>query len=223
MQQFIRTINTSDAFKIKMEQLEKDLKLKTEPMKAKLKSLEKEYEQCKAVALGTEVGGGLLGFFGSLARVVGTLIFFFSVITGLVDEEALNHFLAAVVGVAILGIVVFLFGLKWKSKAKAMLRQARQRQQEAEVRKNALKEEIDALRDEIIREHKHYEALIDETKSNYEQHMLNQQELITSEVESLKQYNNSGNDTKECPQCAEIVKARAKICRFCNYKFEESA
>lgn len=64
--------------------------------------------------------------------------------------------------------------------------------------------------------------LINETKRNYEQHMLNQQELITSEVESLRQYNNSGYDTKECPQCAEIVKAKAKICRFCNYKFEES-
>ena len=23
-------------------------------------------------------------------------------------------------------------------------------------------------------------------------------------------------DTKECPMCAETVKAKAKICRFCN-------
>ena len=27
-------------------------------------------------------------------------------------------------------------------------------------------------------------------------------------------------DEKECPMCAETVKARAKICRFCGYKFE---
>ena len=26
---------------------------------------------------------------------------------------------------------------------------------------------------------------------------------------------------KPCPQCAEQVKEAAKICRFCNYKFEE--
>jgi hypothetical protein len=29
----------------------------------------------------------------------------------------------------------------------------------------------------------------------------------------------SANDTKECPRCAETVKAKAKICRFCNYEF----
>ena len=27
------------------------------------------------------------------------------------------------------------------------------------------------------------------------------------------------DDNKKCPQCAEIVKAEAKICRFCNYQF----
>lgn len=135
----------------------------------------------------------------------------------------MQHYFAAIAGVAILGIVVFLSGIKWKRKANNMIKQAKQRQQEAEEKRKILRKEIDDLRDEIVGEHKQYETLINETKRNYEQHMLNQQELINSEVESLRQYNNSSNDTKECPQCAEIVKARAKICRFCNYKFEESA
>jgi hypothetical protein len=26
---------------------------------------------------------------------------------------------------------------------------------------------------------------------------------------------------KKCPMCAELVKAERKICRFCNYGFEE--
>ena len=27
-------------------------------------------------------------------------------------------------------------------------------------------------------------------------------------------------DTKDCPMCAETVKAKAKICRFCKHEFE---
>ena len=27
-------------------------------------------------------------------------------------------------------------------------------------------------------------------------------------------------DTKECPRCAETIKAKAKMCRYCNYEFE---
>jgi uncharacterized small protein (DUF1192 family) len=28
-------------------------------------------------------------------------------------------------------------------------------------------------------------------------------------------------DSKECPMCAETVKAKAKVCRFCSHKFEQ--
>ena len=31
---------------------------------------------------------------------------------------------------------------------------------------------------------------------------------------------NSDNDTIECPMCAELVKPRAKVCRYCGHKFE---
>jgi hypothetical protein len=29
------------------------------------------------------------------------------------------------------------------------------------------------------------------------------------------------DDNKKCPQCAEMVKAEARICRFCNYQFAD--
>ena len=29
-----------------------------------------------------------------------------------------------------------------------------------------------------------------------------------------------GGDEKECPRCAEFVKGKAKVCRFCGYEFE---
>ena len=28
-------------------------------------------------------------------------------------------------------------------------------------------------------------------------------------------------DTKECPKCAEVIKAKASVCRFCNYDFDQ--
>ena len=31
---------------------------------------------------------------------------------------------------------------------------------------------------------------------------------------------NNNQNTKECPMCAETVKERAKICRFCRFDFE---
>jgi hypothetical protein len=37
-----------------------------------------------------------------------------------------------------------------------------------------------------------------------------------SEVASTSEYS---EDLKECPMCAELVKSKAKICRFCNYTF----
>lgn len=33
----------------------------------------------------------------------------------------------------------------------------------------------------------------------------------------------SSDDTKECPMCAETVKAKAKICRFCKHEFDIEA
>lgn len=51
--------------------------------------------------------------------------------------------------------------------------------------------------------------------------------LIIGIVKGIIKSNNNKNadntegDSKECPQCAEKVKSKAKICRFCSYKFSE--
>jgi len=37
--------------------------------------------------------------------------------------------------------------------------------------------------------------------------------------ETKRESTNSDSETKECPQCAETIKSKAKICRFCRYEF----
>jgi hypothetical protein len=44
--------------------------------------------------------------------------------------------------------------------------------------------------------------------------------LKEEEQEEEQEYLEVISENKECPMCAESVKARAKICRFCNYEFE---
>lgn len=39
--------------------------------------------------------------------------------------------------------------------------------------------------------------------------------------EEILNINQNFNDEKECPMCAEMVKVKAKICRFCGYTFNQ--
>jgi hypothetical protein len=43
--------------------------------------------------------------------------------------------------------------------------------------------------------------------------------LKPTEAQPVRLVEGSSEPTKVCPQCAETVKAAAKICRFCRYEF----
>ena len=44
--------------------------------------------------------------------------------------------------------------------------------------------------------------------------------LLSHEEQLTKTEEDISSETKECPMCAETIKAKAIICRFCNHKFE---
>ena len=43
--------------------------------------------------------------------------------------------------------------------------------------------------------------------------------LIKADTKSIETAQLATGDSKKCPQCAEIVKAEARVCRFCNHTF----
>lgn len=44
--------------------------------------------------------------------------------------------------------------------------------------------------------------------------------LVKPELKVVEQKAIEQGDSKKCPECAEIVKAEAKICRHCRYQFK---
>jgi hypothetical protein len=44
--------------------------------------------------------------------------------------------------------------------------------------------------------------------------------IALAKNEEEEEYQEESLTNKECPMCAETVKAKAKICRYCKYEFE---
>lgn len=200
MQNIIRTIDTAEAFRIKIKLLQDELAEK----KSELRKLED-------VGVFTSAGGGLVKFFGAIAYVLCALTVFVLITTSqssfnTAEENVLIGFLA---------VLFFITGFLIRRKGKKLVKDAEDKRIVAEGKKQKLLVEIEKLETEIKRQ----ESIIQD-------HMLNQHELLDLEIKAISQLSHHQGtqldfDTKECPMCAEAVKAKAKICRFCNYKFAD--
>lgn len=200
MQNIVRTIDTTEAFRLKMQQLEADLKKR-----------EKELSNLDDTGMLTSASGSFQSFMGTLAYIATFLliVFFSFAATSKKEDAGAFIYMAVFFG----GICAF-FGYKMKKGAQQKHREAEEKRRSLEHRKAQVREEIENLRTEI----KQQQDFIN-------RHMLNQQELLNQEIKAIQNVSQTieseANDRKECPQCAEIIKFRAKICRYCNYKFEE--
>jgi len=216
MQQFVRTVNTTEAFKLKLEHLEREYKIRLQSIKEEISLKEAELSKYSLVGVGGQLGGGLLKFIAWLVMIVGVLLLVVAVGVA-IEKEPFAIMLFA------FAIVAIMFAAAMFAKSSAIRREAEEKQEEVQQISEDIEMELEQLRKELrTMEHYYHDEMIKQ-KLVYEQHMLNQQDLIEQEVSVLRQSGPNtatvADDSKECPQCAEMVKARAKICRFCNYNF----
>ncbi|WHH57183.1 zinc ribbon domain-containing protein [Petroclostridium sp. X23] len=222
MQEFIRTVDTIEAFKFKISVMENELKNCNDKLEDKTKYLNntvKEYESIKYSGNNEELSAKTYKLFGRLC-LFGSVVCFLSLWVVYRNMGFLPEIIpltAAMLGLLFLSIKckkksTYLFGVAQTERLEA---EERRRKLSSHIQK--LTREINELKATIFQK----EQDMNVEKEKYFTHMTNQQELLEKEVHAISNYSNEAKDTKECPQCAETVKAKAKICRFCNYKFEE--
>lgn len=200
MQNIVRTIDTTEAFRLKMQQLE-----------AELQKREKELSKLEDTGILTSASGSFQNFIGTIAYTASFFIIVICLFTAMVANKDGGVYVYFAV---FFGGICFYFGRRWKRGAREKLREAEEKCRSVEQRKGQVQKEIEDLRVEI----KHQQEFINK-------HMLNQQELLNQEIMAIQNVSQmtsaDGNDTKECPQCAETIKAKARICRYCNFKFDQ--
>lgn len=201
MQQIVRTIDTAEAFKLKIKLLKDEL-------------VEKKEEASKLEATGvfTSAGGGFLKLLGVLAYIIFIAAMLVFIPASLSSEDDPTFRKSAS------GVVAFLFfsiGFLSRKKGKKMQKDANEKHEIAEQKRQLLLAEIESLEAEIKRQ----EAII-------QNHMLNQHELLDLEIKAIHQLSQNRaqvtEDSKECPMCAETIRAKARICRYCNYAFADA-
>lgn len=222
MQEFIRTVDTTEAFKFKITVLENELK-----------SLEEELSKCKALFEDKQneydninsVGDWSL-FKAKFNKVVGIICIIGFAICFLLSIKFINdnyEFADYTMYSIMFGLTFLFVGIRCFMKINFNKRKSQEERLAAEQKKSRLLNEINSLRSsiqELELKVAKQRSLLKETKDKYMQHMVNQQDLLDKEISAINTASSDLDDTKECPQCAEIIKVKAKICRFCGYRLD---
>ncbi|WP_284645707.1 zinc ribbon domain-containing protein [Paenibacillus silviterrae] len=210
-------MNTTEAFRMKMDQLQLEYERKIEPLNSKIEALRTEIKSLNNVGVGAGLGGGVVRFIGTGISVIFGILFIICIIMLFVEPPNGDSEAFLIVGGV---LVVLIIGLSVRHRGVSIINKAEARAAEAENKQAQLKAEVIELEKLIQEHHDKLQEELTVQETIYQQHMLNQQQLIEQEVHTINQSAAATDDNKECPQCAETIKAKAKICRFCNYKFD---
>ncbi len=94
-----------------------------------------------------------------------------------------------------------------------------------------VKDHMEVSVDYFEKKRREVQACINKQKEEIDEYKTKKREIILEQERKLSEEHSETIDAdfsfddikenKECPACAERVKAKAKICRYCGYEFEQ--
>jgi hypothetical protein len=168
------------------------LKVKIELLEKRLQEKENELAEYSTVGIGnvaTSFSYASIGVFFGIAGFISMLVFLYFTFA----KDSFN-----IISLFIIVICIFLV-MHFNNKSQSNEEEYINKNRYVDPLRKQLEYEINEI---ITKIHKH-ESLLEQ--------LVIKQETLENHVEIT--------ETKECPQCAEIIKSKAKICRYCNYQF----
>ena len=195
-----RQINTAEVFEFKLSELDAKLNAKTEEIVTEVEILKDENERLKSSIIMT--GTGLLIRFW--IRLFITVLLTIGFIAVTVFNGVIDDLIFTIIWLLVSAYIAYRPYGKYRKK----IRYKEEVQQKIEENNQT----IERLNMELTRATDKFNAMKTEEYAKLDQLMLNNKELSQYEAQ---QYQQSIEQMKECPYCAELIKEKANYCRHC--------
>jgi hypothetical protein len=218
MQQFVRSIDIKDAFKMKIELLQNEFSRKKDLLEANVLAKETEIKELEQIGSVERDVISIAFAKGNLSILSGILAIIFMGIYSYANADGIIHPEQVIFDLFFFGIIIY--GFIQRKKGKVIQVELERKMLTVSNQITKLRVEIKDINEKIRLENLKLHEDISRQEDIFQQHMLNQQDLLDQEAKAINHLENPTiSATKECPMCAESIKAKAKVCRYCSYKF----
>jgi len=207
MQKIVRTVDTVKAFEFKRDQLLFEMENEQTPVRKEIADNDKRLLYLKSIPPAVKF---FSKFMENILLLIVILAVAFTAVKS-IDEDQLYTY--GSIFIVVFFILYGYFVIKNGKLNKAY--HAIQQEIESLIQIQLIsEEELERIRLKFV--HK-----IQEQQAVYNEHMLNQVELLEEEIQVKHQIaQGHRQDEKECPKCAETIKFKALVCRYCGYHLE---